>query len=90
MLRSQDMALNIGGNVSFLDNNVEGLKGFYETGELRGQGFSDVRGQRVVAGQPLNSWYLVNFEWIKLKFYSTFPILIIILNSKHYQCKLVV
>ena len=64
VLRSQDMSLNIGGNVSFLDNTVEGLAGFYETGDLRGQGFSDVRGQRVVAGQPLNSWYLVNFEGI--------------------------
>ena len=61
-LRSQDMSLNFGGNVSFLQNSVEGLAGFYETGELRGQGFSDVRGQRVVAGQPLNVWYLRQFE----------------------------
>ena len=38
------------------------ISGFYETGELRGQGFSDVRGQRVVTGQPLNVWYLRRFE----------------------------
>ena len=30
--------------------------------QLRGQGFSNVRGQRVVAGQPLNVWYLRRFE----------------------------
>jgi len=62
VLRSEDMNWNVGGNVSFLDNKVEGLSGYYETGELRGQGFSDVRGQRVVAGQPLNVWYLRRFE----------------------------
>lgn len=60
--RSKDITWNAGVNLSFLDNVVEGLAGFYETGELRGQGFSDVRGQRVVAGQPLNVWYLRRFE----------------------------
>ncbi len=63
-IRSEDMNWNIGVNATFLDNNVEGLTGFYPTGELRGQGFSDVRGQRVVAGQPLNVWYLRKFEGI--------------------------
>lgn len=62
IIRESDMNWNLGGNVSFLDNNVEGLAGFYETGQLRGQGFSDVRGQRLIAGQPLNVWYLRNFE----------------------------
>jgi iron complex outermembrane receptor protein len=62
LLNKRDMTWNLGGNVSFLQNNVTGLVGFYETGELRGQGFSDVRGQRVVSGQPLNVWYLRNFE----------------------------
>ncbi|HKH62721.1 MAG TPA: TonB-dependent receptor, partial [Flavitalea sp.] len=62
VLRKSDMNWNIGTNVSFLDNTVSGLAGFYETGELRGQGFSDVRGQRLIAGQPLNVWYLRRFE----------------------------
>ena len=61
-VRGSDINWNIGGNVSFLKNNVSGLAGFYETGELRGQGFSDVRGQRLIAGQPLNVWYLRKFE----------------------------
>lgn len=61
-VRSSNLNWNIGGNVSFLENNVSGLAGFYETGELRGQGFSDVRAQRLIAGQPLNVWYLRRFE----------------------------
>jgi iron complex outermembrane receptor protein len=62
LMRSQDMIWNLGTNISFLDNIVEGLTGFYETGELRGQGFSNVTAQRVIAGQPLNVWYLRQFE----------------------------
>ena len=62
LMRSQDMIWNLGTNISFLDNIVEGLTGFYETGALRGQGFSNVTAQRVIAGQPLNVWYLRQFE----------------------------
>jgi iron complex outermembrane receptor protein len=61
VMRTKDINWNIGGNVSFLHNEVQGLAGFYETGQLQGQGFSDVRGQRVVSGQPLNVWYLRRF-----------------------------
>ncbi|HSU50726.1 MAG TPA: SusC/RagA family TonB-linked outer membrane protein [Segetibacter sp.] len=64
VLRSKDVNWNVGGNASFLQNDVQGLKGFYETGALRGQGFSDVRGQRLINGQPLNVWYLRRFEGI--------------------------
>ncbi|GEO08409.1 SusC/RagA family TonB-linked outer membrane protein [Segetibacter aerophilus] len=64
VLQSKDLNWNIGGNASFLQNDVQGLKGFYETGVLRGQGFSDVRGQRLINGQPLNVWYLRRFEGI--------------------------
>ena len=62
LMRSDDINWNLGANVSFLDNIVEGLTGFYETGALRGQGFSNVTAQRVIAGQPLNVWYLRQFE----------------------------
>jgi iron complex outermembrane receptor protein len=64
ILSTKDMNWNIGGNASFLQNTVSGLAGFYETGDLRGQGFSNVRGQRLIAGQPLNVWYLRQFEGI--------------------------
>lgn len=60
--RSTDINWNLSTNVSFLNNIVEGLTGFYETGALRGQGFSNVVSQRVVAGQPLNVWYLRKWE----------------------------
>ena len=62
VVRGTDVNWNIGGNAAFLQNTVEGLAGFYETGELRGQGFSNVRGQRLINGQPLNVWYLRRFE----------------------------
>ncbi len=64
VIKGNDVNWNIGGNASFLQNNVTGLPGFYETGELRGQGFSGVRGQRVISDQPLNVWYLRKFEGI--------------------------
>ena len=62
VINKSDMNWNIGGNASFLHNTVNGLVGFYQTGALQGQGFSNVLGQRVVAGQPLNVWYLRRFE----------------------------
>lgn len=62
VVRSSDINWNAGVNAAFLQNTVQGLVGFYETGELRGQGFTDVRGQRLVSGQPLNVWYLRRFE----------------------------
>ncbi len=64
VVRNKAVNWNIGGNVSFLQNDVSGLAGFYETGALRGQGFSGVNGQRVINGQPLNVWYLRRFEGI--------------------------
>jgi len=64
ILSGHDMSWNVSANASFLKNDVEGLVGFYETAALRGQGFSNVFGQRVVSGQPLNVWYLRRFEGI--------------------------
>ncbi len=64
LMRSRDVNWNLMVNASFLQNTVEGLAGFYETGALRGQGFSNVRGQRLISGQPLNVWYLRKFEGI--------------------------
>lgn len=64
ILRRNDFDWNLGTNITFLDNHVTGLPGFYETARLRGQGFSNVVGQRMVSGQPLNVWYLAIFEGI--------------------------
>lgn len=62
VISKKDLNWNVGGNASFLHNVVNGLVGFYQTGALQGQGFSNVLGQRVVAGQPLNVWYLRQYE----------------------------
>jgi iron complex outermembrane receptor protein len=64
IIRKKDMNWDISANATFLTNTVKGLTGFYETGVLRGQGFSNVFGQRVVADQPLNVWYLAIWEGI--------------------------
>jgi len=64
LIRSKDMNWNMGLNLSFLKNNVEGILGFYETGALHGQGISGATSQRLVSGQPLNSYYLPIFESI--------------------------
>lgn len=64
IVRSSNWNWDLTGNVTFLKNSVSGLLGYYETGALRGQGFSGVTGQRMVNGQPLNAWYLAVFEGI--------------------------
>lgn len=64
IVRGNNWNWGIGTNMTFLDNEVTGLLGFYETARLRGQGFSNVVGQRMVSGQPLNVWYLSIFEGI--------------------------
>ncbi len=64
VVKTQDWTWDLTGNVTFLKNSVSGLVGYYETGALRGQGFSGVLGQRMVNGQPLNVWYLAIHEGI--------------------------
>ena len=64
LVNQNDWNWDLTGNVTFLKNSVSGLVGYYETGALRGQGFSGVLGQRMVNGQPLNVWYLAQYEGI--------------------------
>jgi TonB-linked SusC/RagA family outer membrane protein len=61
VLEAKDWTWNISANATFLKNSVSGLPGFYETAQLRGQGFSGVLGQRMISGQPLNVWYLAQY-----------------------------
>ena len=61
VLETKDWIWNLSANATFLKNSVSGLPGFYETAQLRGQGFSGVLGQRMVSGQPLNVWYLAKY-----------------------------
>jgi TonB-dependent starch-binding outer membrane protein SusC len=64
VINKKDMNWNVGVNASFLDNKVEGIVGFYETGALHGQGISGATAQRLTSGQPLNVFYLARFEGI--------------------------
>jgi TonB-dependent starch-binding outer membrane protein SusC len=62
IIRSRDVNWNISMNASFLRNKVEGILGYYETGALNGQGISGATAQRLVSDQPLNVYYLANYE----------------------------
>lgn len=62
IIRSKDINWNIGVNASFLKNKVRGILGYYETGALSGQGISGATAQRLVSDQPLNVYYLANYE----------------------------
>jgi TonB-linked SusC/RagA family outer membrane protein len=64
VIRNADMTWNIGANIAFLDNVLNDLQGAYETGAISGQGLSGATAQRLVSGQPLNVWYLRQFEGI--------------------------
>lgn len=62
IIRNTDMQWNLGFNVAFLKNEIRDLDGAYETGALHGQGISGATSQRLVSGQPLNVYYLRNYE----------------------------
>ena len=64
LIRNSNMTWNIGGNIAFLTNEIKDLNGAYRTGGLHGQGISNATAQRMVAGQPLNVYYLRKFEGI--------------------------
>jgi iron complex outermembrane receptor protein len=64
IIRNSNMTWNIGGNIAFLENEIKDLQGVYETGALSGQGISGATSQRMVSGQPLNVYYLRNYEGI--------------------------
>lgn len=65
LVRGKDFSWNAGINASFLKNELRDFGNqFFETGSLSGQGISGARAQRLVSGQPLNVFYLRQFEGI--------------------------
>jgi iron complex outermembrane receptor protein len=65
VVRGKEFNWNIGANVSLLQNELQNFGSqFFETGALSGQGVSGARVQRLVDGQPLNVFYLRQFEGI--------------------------
>lgn len=59
---TKDFKFNLSGNISFLKNQLNNFARIVETGALHGQGMSGVRSQRFVEGQPLNVFYLLEFQ----------------------------
>jgi TonB-dependent starch-binding outer membrane protein SusC len=64
VLRGRDMNWNIGINASFQKNELKNFVGSIETGGLHGQGISGATSQRLVSGQPINVYYLRQFQGI--------------------------
>ncbi len=65
-LNSNDMLLEIGANVSFLSNELTEYSGAnLEYGQLFGQGISNATIHRLEEGQPLNAFYLSEFDGIE-------------------------
>ena len=62
LVENENFSLNIGGNVSFLTNELEEYNGpTIETGGLTGQGSTGTFVQRLEEGQPLNAFFLTEF-----------------------------
>ena len=62
LVENENFSWNLGGNVSFLTNELQDYNGpSVLTGTLFGQGISNATSQRLESGQPLNAFYLR--EW---------------------------
>ena len=48
-------------NATFIRNNVSGLPGVIQTGQLNGQGLSGVNAEVIQSGHPINAFYLQDF-----------------------------
>lgn len=57
-----NFGFDVGFNISYNDNVVEGPIGLINTGEIDGQGLTGAFAQRIANGQPLYSYYLREFE----------------------------
>ena len=62
IVEGADFTFNLGGNISFIQNVLENFDGVVETGMLHGQGITDTPSQRFVSGQPLNVYYMLEYQ----------------------------
>ncbi len=62
ILKKSDLTFTLGGNVSFLQNELKNFSGVVETGMLHGQGITNTPSQRFVSNQPLNVFYMLEFK----------------------------
>jgi iron complex outermembrane receptor protein len=61
-LTSERFTWRVDYNMSFLDNVVEKLGTFVNTGQIHGQGLSGAYAQRIAEGQPLYAFYMRQFD----------------------------
>lgn len=61
VIKKKDLAWDLGFNISFIDNTVDGLNAPIPTGALHGQGISGATVERIVNGQPINVFYTKQF-----------------------------
>jgi iron complex outermembrane receptor protein len=64
LISQQNLTWDFGVNATFLKNELRDFGAPLETGEISGQGLSEVRSQLFVNGQPLNVFYLKTFGGI--------------------------
>ncbi len=61
VVKTSDLTWSIGGNISFIQNELKNFSGVVETGLLHGQGITDTPSQRFIKDQPLNVFYMLEF-----------------------------
>ncbi len=64
IIKKKDFTWTFGINTTFQKNVVNGLSGPLRTGEINGQGLSNAFVQRMINGQPLNVFYVRDFQGI--------------------------
>lgn len=64
VIAKQSLTWNIGVNLTFLKNMLDGLQGTYNTGALHGQGSTGAFVQKLASGYPINVYYLREFQGI--------------------------
>jgi len=61
IIDNERFGLNFNVNATFIRNDVSGLAGVIQTGQLNGQGLSGVNAQVIQSGHPINAFYLQEY-----------------------------
>jgi TonB-linked SusC/RagA family outer membrane protein len=64
IIKKTNLNWNLGVNATFQKNRMSGLSGPLLTGAINGQGLTGAFVQRMANGQPLNAFYVRNFQGI--------------------------
>jgi TonB-dependent starch-binding outer membrane protein SusC len=64
LIKQKDFTWDFGVNATWLQNELTGLNGTYNTGGLNGQGSTGAFVQKLASGYPLNVFYLRDYQGI--------------------------